>query len=200
MIGRRCCESLQSSRRSEDTAACRDLSIKHLRFGSAICETKGGTGSLPLGRSSNWTALASCGNLDSGSGRECSALLKYKTKYGHCDVPAKWPENPKLGLWVTRQRSFRRRGIPAHARIARLDSIGFDWGSESPPWESKYAALVEYQRAHGHCRISTLDPDYAPLGNWVRTQRVRRRKGALSAEQIQRLDDLGFVWDLRTNR
>ncbi len=61
-------------------------------------------------------------------------------------------------------------------------------------WESKYAALVEYQRTHGHCRVSTLSKDDASLGKWVSTIRSYRKQGKLSEERIQRLTQLGFEW------
>jgi hypothetical protein len=57
------------------------------------------------------------------------------------------------------------------------------------------AALAEYKKAHGHCRLPIGNKEHAGLGNWVMTQRAHFRKGKLSQEQIRRLDDLGFVWD-----
>ena len=34
----------------------------------------------------------------------CSALLKYRKRYGDCRVPSKWPENRSLAKWVERTR------------------------------------------------------------------------------------------------
>ena len=31
-------------------------------------------------------------------------LIKYKKKFGNCDVPARYEKNKRLGIWVTRQR------------------------------------------------------------------------------------------------
>mmetsp|Transcript_8112 Transcript_8112/g.11682 ORF Transcript_8112/g.11682 Transcript_8112/m.11682 type:complete len:362 (+) Transcript_8112:143-1228(+) len=52
-------------------------------------------------------------------------LVAYRTEHGHCDVPQKYEQDPKLGLWVSSQRVSRGR-ISAERREA-LNSIGFVW-------------------------------------------------------------------------
>eukprot|EP00547_Thalassionema_nitzschioides_P017016 CAMPEP_0194250754 /NCGR_PEP_ID=MMETSP0158-20130606/23846_1 /TAXON_ID=33649 /ORGANISM="Thalassionema nitzschioides, Strain L26-B" /LENGTH=203 /DNA_ID=CAMNT_0038987669 /DNA_START=71 /DNA_END=679 /DNA_ORIENTATION=+ len=59
-------------------------------------------------------------------------LLGYRKNHGDCDVPAKYPPNKPLGLWVTRQRITRREAGTnmSHTvakRIVMLESIGFMW-------------------------------------------------------------------------
>jgi len=127
-------------------------------------------------------------------------LVAHRAKHGDCNVPAYWSENPRLASWVQRQRTSRRLSTLTQDRLKRLDKIGFVWAKVGKAWESKYAALVEFQRIHGHCRVSTLSKDHASLGNWVRTQRGRRRRGQLSQEQIRSLDRLGFSWELQGKR
>jgi len=122
-------------------------------------------------------------------------LLAYQAKYGDCNVPAYWPENARLASWVYRQRTSRRLDFLTQDRRERLDKIGFVWARAEEAWESKYAALVEYQRVHGHCRVSAVSKDYASLSKWVRIMRVYRRRGKLDEERIRRLTQLGFVWD-----
>jgi hypothetical protein len=55
-------------------------------------------------------------------------LLEYKNRFGHCVVPARWPENCPLAFWVHNQRAFRRKGTLAPERVRRLNEIGFCWG------------------------------------------------------------------------
>ena len=64
-------------------------------------------------------------------------------------------------------------------------------------WEKHFNELKEFKKQHGHCLVSTLSKTHATLGNWVRTQRQRRKRGILSEEQIRRLDRLGFIWNPR---
>ena len=119
-------------------------------------------------------------------------LVAYRAKYGDCNVPADWSEDPRLASWVEKQRQSRRLNTLTQDRLERLDTIGFVWTPAEGVWESKYAALVEYQRLHGHCRVPT---DHASLGRWVSMMRGKRKQGKLSEKRIRRLDELGFVWD-----
>lgn len=58
-------------------------------------------------------------------------LLEYKKQHGDCLVPTKFPENPQLSSWVSKQRthySALKRGKPAsisEERIQKLEVIGF---------------------------------------------------------------------------
>jgi hypothetical protein len=65
-------------------------------------------------------------------------------------------------------------------------------------WESRYEALANYQQAHSHCVVSSKES--FRLRQWVNSQRHARRTGKLSAERVRRLDELGFVWDVRQVR
>jgi superfamily II DNA or RNA helicase len=60
-----------------------------------------------------------------------SALLAYKSIYGHCNVPidADAPFD-LLGQWVHSQRSFYRRDLINRERIQRLEGIGFRWHTD----------------------------------------------------------------------
>jgi len=56
------------------------------------------------------------------------ALVAFKGKQGHCNVPFSWSENPELGRWVPRQRHAFRKGKLSEERVARLEALGFEWG------------------------------------------------------------------------
>ena len=56
----------------------------------------------------------------------------YKRRHGDCNVPWRWAKDPPLGLWVKKQRIFKKaldRSEPSKrmtaARAAKLDAIGF---------------------------------------------------------------------------
>ena len=125
-----------------------------------------------------------------------AALVEYKRVHGDCNVPYDWSGNPYLGTWIRRQRHARKANRLEQGRIEQLDKLGFAWDYFEYQWESKYAALVKFREEYGHCRVSTLSKPHAALANWVRTMRVRKRQGKLSAERIRRLDLLGFTWDM----
>ena len=124
-----------------------------------------------------------------------AALAAYRARYGDCNVPHGWSEDRRLASWVNTQRIARRTNSLAPERVERLDQIGFSWARQEDTWESNYAALAEYRRVHGHCRVSTLSEEHGSLGNWVRTMREYKKRGKLSEERIRRLTELDFVWD-----
>ena len=47
-------------------------------------------------------------------------LKRYKERFGDCNVPGDWRENPQLGTWVNSQRA--RRNTLSAERTARLDA------------------------------------------------------------------------------
>jgi len=57
-------------------------------------------------------------------------LTAYKNRFGDCIVPMRWKENPKLGSWVSNQRTNYRTGKLSSDRIRRLDELGFVWKRE----------------------------------------------------------------------
>jgi hypothetical protein len=59
-----------------------------------------------------------------------TALLKFKRREGHCQVPIFHNEgNYRLGWWVSTQRKLQRRKELSAERKARLNKIGFIWKS-----------------------------------------------------------------------
>ena len=128
-------------------------------------------------------------------------LLEFKEKHGNCDVPRESPENPPLGIWVVNQRSKRKRGKLTPDRERLLTEAGFTWETRTPPktWETQYAELLEFKTTHGHCDVPARNPENPSLGIWVVNQRSNKKRGKLTSQQEQLLDDAGFVW-VKKNR
>ena len=67
-------------------------------------------------------------------------------------------------------------------------------GWHDQKWNAKCRELEEFKAEHGNCIVPTTE---GLLGGWVHTQRTARKKGKLSKQRIQRLDEIGFVWNPR---
>lgn len=151
-----------------------------------------------------------------------SELVKYKEKYGNCLVPRDYNSNETtLGSWVRNQRFLYRKGKLSKDRIDNLESLSFYWGRERTTrnsneykekietkeklsrenlWEECYNALIEYKEHHGNCLVSrNYKIDNINLGVWVNKQRIRMREGKLNEVRVNKLNNIGFIWDATFN-
>jgi superfamily II DNA or RNA helicase len=125
-------------------------------------------------------------------------LTIYKEREGHCRVHQHHRESDfPLGRWVSVQRV--NKNALSEERQRRLDRLGFVWDALETNWEEGFRHLKSYKEREGHCRVAIGHKENGFwLGQWVTVQ--RRNKDALSKERRQRLDELGFIWDvLETN-
>ena len=141
-------------------------------------------------------------------------LCEYKIKFGDCIVPFKYPANPKLGVWVSKQRIKYRKhteetstSITAE-RIRALDGIGFDWGTSKAElvsiWNKRFQQLCDFKVQFGHSLVPIKHPANPQLGQWVTKQRYLGKlfqegePSCITAERIQALDSVGFEWETAT--
>ncbi len=123
-----------------------------------------------------------------------AALTVFKKREGHCGVPDRYIEGTfRLGQWVGVQRANKETMRPE--RKQRLNAIGFVWDPYGSGWEEGFAALEKFHAREGHSRVPALYVEGTfPLGRWVNKQRTNREN--MLAERRQRLDAIGFAWDV----
>lgn len=118
----------------------------------------------------------------------------FQQEHGHCSVPTKYDKNPILGTWVQNQRQFQKKGSLSEDRENMLNRLGFQWTNS---WEQNFDALKRFQQENGHCHISAKhDPVDPTLKTWVSNQRRCKKKGRLSKEREDMLNELGFEWSI----
>ena len=145
-------------------------------------------------------------------------LRKFKSEFGHVDVPQIYKENPSLGYWVHHMRQAyrlfkmgKKSGYElSKERIEMLDKMGFVWSKDADR-ELKFMEmcqkLQEYKEKHGDCNVPHRYKQNKPLGLWVsdlRTSYRFRKKGVdkkgkrcgydLTDDRIRRLESMGFEW------
>ena len=125
-------------------------------------------------------------------------LLQFKELEGHCRVPTQFKlDGYKLGTWVSGQRAHKDRIAIALKR--RLDDIGFVWDPIADQWEEGFRKLLQFKELEGHCKVpARFKLGGYNLGEWVFGR--RRTKDNISPDRKQRLDDLGFIWDLKEGK
>jgi hypothetical protein len=136
-------------------------------------------------------------------------LCEFKSQFGHYLVPYRYADNPKLGLWVKKQRcSYRchQEGKPScmtEDRIRTLDSIGFNWGKSQTDcltytWSARFEQLLEFKAQFGHYLVPEQYAANPTLGRWVKTQRCsyklyqEGKPSPMTAEHIRELDSVEF--------
>ena len=112
----------------------------------------------------------------------------------------------RLGRWLSQLRTSRKSGLRGvyltEERICALDKIGMVWDVPDYLWERNYHAAVEYHQKYGNLDVPAyyVTDDGVRLGNWLSNLRSARngkdsKRAELTDEQIQKLDELGFVWE-----
>jgi len=125
-------------------------------------------------------------------------LVQFKEREGHCNVPQGHREN--LGMWLVNQRTNKRTGKLDAGLEKALADLGVVWDLTAQQWSGMYTLLVRYKERNGDCNVPRGHREEGKnLGNWANTQRTSEKNGKLSKERIQRLEDLGFLWNT-TNR
>jgi superfamily II DNA or RNA helicase len=121
------------------------------------------------------------------------SLKAYQAEHGNYLVPKKFKINGiRLGSWVSTQRQNKETLIKE--KLDRLNDLGFVWDTKEAAWDAKFQCLEGYQAEHGHCLIAAKGKYQGePLGRWVDKQRQRRNN--ISKDKLDRLNELGFVWD-----
>ena len=116
-------------------------------------------------------------------------LQDFTKRFGHCEVPMKWPENPPLALWVRRQKGRDKKRL-SRSQFERLSRLGLQWTPREHHWEQMFKELAKFQKTKGHCNVPRHWPQNPALRGWALRQRYR--KDTLSPERIRKLDALGF--------
>uniref|UniRef100_A0A061R109 Helicase n=1 Tax=Tetraselmis sp. GSL018 TaxID=582737 RepID=A0A061R109_9CHLO len=122
-------------------------------------------------------------------------LQAYSKKYGDCNVPQNFSEDPKLANWVIYQKERIRKGKMPTDRLEKLRSIGFEWEPLAErQWNENFERLVSFREKHGHCSVPANYTEDPHLAVWAQTQRERKHERRLSAAHQQRLEGIDFDW------
>lgn len=125
-----------------------------------------------------------------------AALRAFRAEHGHLWVPQGFlcPDGFRLGTWVSNQRSKRSGGLLSQERVAELDALGMPW--DSSDWARGLAALRAFRDRTGHARVPKQHVEAGMrLDEWINSRRGDRRRGALDADRVAALDELGLVWE-----
>ena len=123
-----------------------------------------------------------------------TALKQFKEREGHCNVSPRHVEGAfRLGQWLSRQR--QSESIMPAARRQRLDEINVSWDPHKEAWQEGFAALTAFMARERTCNVPQRHIEGTfNLGPWVNIQ--RQTKDTMPAARRQRLNEIGFIWDV----
>ena len=151
--------------------------------------------------------------LQYNSDNNMKALEQYKEREGDCLVPGNHVEvvngiNVNLGIWCKDIRSAKneksRRKKITKEMENKLDQLGFVWNVHKYNYANGLVALKQYCEREGNCLVPGNHVEIIKngtrvnLGIWVKNIRGAKegRNGwLLLPEQIQELEQLGFVFN-----
>ena len=144
------------------------------------------------------------------------ALVEYKAEHGNLEVPVHYEPNPSLYYWIGTQRQSYKQGKLSDERFAQLQKLEFDFAVkprdrtkknvtrhgnkpflDTEEWEKLFGELVEWKAKNGNCDVPQRS---GRLGSWVHYMRFYVQSGKLSQEQIDRLNGVGFCWNVAEDR
>ena len=135
----------------------------------------------------------------------CADFERYQRQHGYHyprregEPPPPMPEEAELADWMHQQRKLRLKGQLDAESIARLDRLGFVWDPDLMAWMALFSKLKSFQRyplTERSCLIPESWPENPALAEWAKQQRLLYAKSKLDPERVERLNGLGFVWDL----
>lgn len=117
--------------------------------------------------------------------RKYEQLVAFKNKYGHCDVPQKYPQNQGLASWVNGQRT---KQLSAEKK-KKLIALGFSWRNEIEQrrWLQRVKEFIDFKKKNRNLPI----PHHTPLYSWRYQQKKNFDK--LTAEKRRILKRSGIV-------
>ena len=131
-------------------------------------------------------------------------LKEYKNEYGNILVPSNYvaPNGIKLGNFIATCRANYANNKLSASRISALENLGMIWNTRDNLWNKNYELAKKYYIKNHTLLVpsSYITSEGDNLGTWVNHQRQELLKGRITEERIKLLDNIGMVWNTKTNK
>ena len=104
-----------------------------------------------------------------------------------------------LGKWIVSQKKAMEEGKLTHEQIEMLKTLPMEEvGRKDNRWWSMYEEAKKYYLKFGHLNIPMdyLTSNGKKLSDWIIRQRRNYKLGKMPLEHKEKLDEIGFIWDL----
>lgn len=107
-----------------------------------------------------------------------------------------------LGKWIVSQKKAMEEGKLTNEQIEMLKTLPMEEvGRKDNRWWSMYEEAKKYYLKFGHLNVPMdyLTSSGKKLSDWIIRQRRNYKLGKMPLEHKEKLDDIGFVWDIKGN-
>ncbi len=104
-----------------------------------------------------------------------------------------------LGKWIVSQKKAMQEGKLTHEQKELLKTLPMeDVGRKDNRWWSMYEEAKKYYLKFGNLNIPMdyLTSSGKKLSDWIIRQRRNYKLGKMPSEHKEKLDEIGFIWDL----
>ena len=107
-----------------------------------------------------------------------------------------------LRNWIQVQRqAYKGKGTYtklSKQQIEKLESIGMVWDVKGKGFSDMYELAKRYYEEHGDLLLpDKYEIDGKKVSNWIKDKRKAYKKGTLIEEQIEQLETIGMIWDVK---
>lgn len=107
-----------------------------------------------------------------------------------------------LRNWIQVQRqAYKGKGTYtklSKQQIEKLESIGMVWDVKGKGFSEMYELAKKYYEEHGDLLLpDKYEIDGKKVSSWISDKRKAYKKGTLTEEQIEQLEAIGMVWDVK---
>ena len=128
-------------------------------------------------------------------------VKQYYEEHGNINISQKEViQGVWLGKWIISQKKAMEEGKLTNKQIEMLKTLPMEEvGRKDNRWWSMYEEARKYYLKFGHLNVPMdyLTSSGKKLSDWIIRQRRNYKLGKMPLEHKEKLDDIGFVWDIK---
>lgn len=128
-------------------------------------------------------------------------VKQYYEEHGNINISQKEViQGIWLGKWIVSQKKAMQEGKLTHEQIEMLKTLPMEEvGRKDNRWWSMYEEAKKYYLKFGNLNVPMdyITSSGKKLSGWIIRQRRNYKLGKMPLEHKEKLDDIGFVWDIK---
>lgn len=127
-------------------------------------------------------------------------VKQYYEEHGNINISQKEViQGVWIGKWIVSQKKAMQEGKLTHEQKEMLKTLPMEEvGRKDNRWWSMYEEAKKYYLKFGHLNVPMdyITSSGKKLSDWIIRQRRNYKLGKMPSEHKEKLDEIGFIWDL----